>query len=378
MKSVKNILIGTFLVALAAVSIGFTLFKNKEKMESNLQIASQQLEAVSVTTLQVKKGTLERSFSATGTFAPKRELSLLSETSGRVTQLLVEKGDYIAENQLVAKIDEQVLRSQFNFAKTNMEKAKKDVERFENLVKGGGATEQQLDEAKLGLANAENQYNTIRKQLADAEIKSPISGKIEKKHVEKGTFLNVGSPLVDLVDVSSLKMLVKIDESQILALRIGQSVQIKTALQPNANYEGNIKVISEKADESKRYEVEIALSNHQKYPLKAGMYGEAFFDLGKQEDVLLLPKECIVGSLKNAKVYVVGRNTAENGVVSGDTDNGIDTSQKLAPVELRSIVVGTDNGNGFVPVLSGLNEGETVVKTGQINLQNGMKVKVIK
>lgn len=365
MKSVKNILIGTFLIALAAVSIGFTLLGNKEKMESNLKIAEKQLEAVSVTTVKVQNGTLDRTFSVTGTFAPKRELSLLSETSGRVTQLLVEKGDYISENQLIAKIDEQILRSQFNFAKTNVEKAKKDVERFENLSKGGGATEQQLDEAKLALANAENQYNTIRKQLADAEIKSPISGKVEKRHIEKGSFLNVGAPLVDLIDVSTLKMLVKVDENQIFDLTIGQSVKIKTALQPNASYTGNIKVISEKADESKRYEVEITLANNQKYPLKAGMYGEAFFDLGKQEEAIIVPKDCIVGSLKNAKVYVV------NGVVSGDTDNG-------GMVELRNIIVGADNGSGFVPVLSGLTEGETVVKTGQINLQNGMKVKVIK
>jgi multidrug efflux pump subunit AcrA (membrane-fusion protein) len=109
-----------------------------------------------------------------------------------------------------------------------------------------------------------------------------------------------------------------------------------------------------KADDARRFPVELELTNDPAHQLKAGMFGTALFGTGTPRETLLISRNAITGSIKMPKVYVV-----ENG-----------------KAVLREIRIGSANDHQ-VEVTGGLTEGEMVITSGQINLDNNVSVKII-
>ncbi|TPE43023.1 efflux RND transporter periplasmic adaptor subunit [Pontibacter mangrovi] len=349
----KVIYIIAVLVALGA--IGFTLMNNKKEMAATAAIAERKSEAIPVVLTAPKMGAVDKSFTAQGTFVPEQDLTLLSETQGQVTKLYKDNGDRVRAGEALAQVDAQLLRAELVRAQANYTKSKRDLERFENLAAGDAITKRQLEEARLGFSNAEANLITAKKRLADATIKAPISGKINEKFIEVGSFLNPGTKLFNIVNVDNLKMNVKVSEGQVLLIREGEKVKVAADAGNGEAFEGTVKAIAAKGDNSLNYNVELQISNTAGNPLKAGMYGTAFFEVADQGEALLLEREALVGSIQHPQVYVVKNGSAF----------------------LKDIKVGSTHGKK-VEVTGGLEEGEQVVQSGQINLKNGTKVTVLK
>src|SRR5690606_4950481 len=109
-----------------------------------------------------------------------------------------------------------------------------------------------------------------------------------------------------------------------------------------------------KGDASLSYPVEMEVANVNGKSLKAGMYGTAHFDMPKQDAAMLIPRTAFVGGVNSNQVYVMDNNTAK----------------------VRKVVAGRIFGDK-VEIREGLNEGETVITSGQINLTEGAKVTVL-
>ena len=128
-----------------------------------------------------------------------------------------------------------------------------------------------------------------------------------------------------------------------------------TDVYPSATFEGKVITIAAKGDESHTYPVEVRIENSKTYPLKAGMFGRVSFSLSNKGEYVVIPREAILGSLKNAKIYVVQNSIAK----------------------LRSITIRKESGTN-VEILNGLNDGEVVVINGQNNLKDNASVVVRK
>jgi membrane fusion protein, multidrug efflux system len=156
------------------------------------------------------------------------------------------------------------------------------------------------------------------------------------------------------VDVSRLKFIANVAESEVVHLRKGQKIRITTTLYPGVEYMGTVVSVGVKADDARRFPVEIEMVNDPANPLRAGMFGTASFGSGSPREALLVPRSSIIGSIKTPKVYVVENNTSI----------------------LRTIRIGSANDHE-VEVLDGLKEGDLVVTSGQINLDNNVAVKIV-
>lgn len=335
--------------------VAFTLYSNKAKTEEKAKLVEK---TVSVFPVVVSKAELREyngGLNATGTFEPYRELTFVSETQGRIISLLIDKGYFVSEGQVIAKLDDESLQRELKIAKINYDKAQKDLQRFENLSKANATTEVNVDNARFAFQNAEQQIEALKERLVKTLVKVPISGIITRKVVEKGSYLMPGTPIADITDMHHLKMVVKVSEKEILKVKEGQKITLKSDIYPDRSYQGVVKTIAVKADQSKRYEVDIDLQNSSDKPLKAGMYGTAYFGVDTKKSSLMIPRKAVVGSLKDGKIFVVNTDVAE----------------------LRSIQTGSVQEE-WVEVVSGLKEGDKVIITGQINLQNGSKVSIIK
>jgi membrane fusion protein, multidrug efflux system len=348
-----------YIVVILAVLAGgyFILMKNKEKNESESAVVAQKNSAVAVRTAVVKNENPNMEYMANGTFEPSQQLEFPAENNGRVVRVLVDEGDIVRKGQVLAVIKGDQLSVELTNAQAAYSTAVADRQRYENAFQTGGVTKQQVDQAKLGVANAKARLDQARLSFGDASIKSSINGIVNKRNIEPGSVVSPGTILFELVNVSTLKLKATVTEQQVASLKTGTIVPVKASVFPDKEFNGKITFIAPKADESLNFPVEIEITNNTNNQIKAGMYGTAIFGKGEKSgtSVLTVPRNAFIGGVGNNQVFVV----------NGDT------------VKLTKVTSGRIFGEE-VEILGGLKEGDVVVTSGQINLQDGTKVSVIK
>lgn len=348
MKKLVSIITIIGLIALIVIILVF----NRKRSFEKTQIASEATTGVTVGMDVVTEEQANMSFSSNGTLEPFRELSFVSDVSGRVLEVFAYEGTHVSKGQVLVQADEEMLKADFAASEAAYNALKTDLERFVNANKSGGVTDQQIETIRTQYIAAESRYISSRRRLADARVKSPISGTIIKRYVEVGAYLNPGARLFDIIDDSSLRAWCNVTERQVLLLKNGQNVRIKCDAFPGEEYTGTIKFVGSKADRSLSYPVEISVSGRDKKDLKAGMYITAYFDSAAEGKVIMIPRSAISGSVKNAKVYTVTGGRATEQVVT----------------------IGSMTGTR-VEVLDGLHAGDSIIVSGLINVSDGVTVK---
>lgn len=354
----KKSIITIVVIVVAIGSIAVVLNNNKKENSEKTAIVAAKNAAVSVKTATAKTEEISLDFVSNGNFEPIQELTFAAEKAGKVTKVLVKEGDYVTVGQTLAIMRGDVINVNAQNANAVYQNAATDYKRFENAFKTGGVTKQQLDQAKLALDNAKTNLTQANINVGDTRIKAPISGFINKKYIEPGSILT-GMPatsLFDIVNVSKLKLKVTVNENQVASLKVGTSIKVVSNVYPDKEFSGKISFIAPKADTSLNFPVEIEIANNASNDLKAGMYGTAKFASNKQkQSLMVVPRNAFVGSVSSNQIFVVENDIAK----------------------LKNVTAGRILGDK-VEILNGLSEGDTVVVTGQINLQDGNKVEIIK
>ena len=355
MKKIIYIVLGVGIVGAAVV----TLMNNKKQNEADTAIVAQENSSVAVRVATVKTNPVEDTFFANGNFSPDQELEMAAERSGKVISVLVKEGDRVAKGQTIAIIRGDVVNVEAETANANYQNALNDYNRFESAYKTGGVTKQQLDQARINMINAKSRLTQANINVGDTRVKAPFGGIINKKFIEVGAILSAMPPtkMFEIVNTSSLKLKVNVSERQVAQLKIGSIVKVKASVFPDKEYTGKVTFIAPKADTSLNFPIEIAIANNPNNEIKAGMYGSVVFGApeGKQPELMTIPRSAFVGSVSSNQVYVVEKDIAV----------------------MKKVVAGKVFGDK-VEILSGLNNGDIVVTSGQINLSDNTKVSIVK
>ncbi|HOI29241.1 MAG TPA: efflux RND transporter periplasmic adaptor subunit [Melioribacteraceae bacterium] len=352
MKNWKLIL----LFAVIVIGVVSILFMNKKKMNASSVGGIKDVYYVKVEKAVQKN--LAESLSLVGTVAANNDVNIISETSGKVTAVYIKVGDYKPAGSVLFQVDDELRKAALMSAEANYEKAKKDFERFQSLHKEKSASDSQLDQIKLAYSLAESQYIVAKRQYNDTQIKTPISGYVTAKYVDVGAMLQ-GPPqptlVANIVDISRLKVKINVAEKDAFMIKAGDPVSVTVDVYPGNVFKGRIESVSAKADEAHTYPVEINVVNERENPLKAGMFARVEFTSIKDRKSIVIPRESLVGSIKQPRVFVVENEVAK----------------------LRDVVVGNESGV-FVEILQGLMEGEEIIVNGQNNIVDNTRVTVIK
>ncbi|HAZ01692.1 MAG: hypothetical protein A2W90_15930 [Bacteroidetes bacterium GWF2_42_66] len=339
------------IVVLVVAAIAFRLASNKKGFDEQLKMVSEFSSAIPVNTDTVKYKSIASYFQENGTFQANRELSITSETQGKVVSISAKTGDHVKAGQVLASVENEVYKSQLDLAKFNLDKAEKDKQRFEELSKGDAATVQQFEAAKQTYINAQSALTTAKYQYENTFFKAPFNGTLTKQFIEKGSYLMPGVPVFDLVEIDQIKLVVKLSGEELEKVQKGQTVKVTADLFPDAAFNGTVGAIVVKADLSKRYEVEILVDNQRDNEIKPGMTGGAVFSGPVDGQALVIPRKAISGSIKNSEVFVVKGNSVVLQSISAQ------------PLDDKNVIVG-----------KGLKAGDVIVVSGQINLVDGSKV----
>ncbi|KAB1232794.1 MULTISPECIES: efflux RND transporter periplasmic adaptor subunit [Chryseobacterium] len=346
-------------IIVAAVLVGLAAYKiagNKEKQNKEVKEVAKQVDKINVNIVTVTRENIDTDYSANGTFLPKQEMNQSSEIAGRIVNVLVKEGSRVSAGQVLATIKRDAIEVDVSQAQNNLQNAIIDNQRYENAYKTGGVTKQQVDNSRLQLKNMQAAVKAQGVRVNDTSIRAGISGTINKKMVEPGTVVSIGTSMFEIVNINSLKLSVLVDESQIGRIALGQEVPINVNVLPEDSFSGRITFIAPKSDATLNFPVEIEVQNRGN--LKAGMYATATFKTNhgaETQNMLTVPAQAFVNGVSSGQLFIVNNGTA-----------------KLIKVQTGKVY------GDKVQILSGLNGGEQVVTSGQINLDNGSKINIVK
>lgn len=352
-----KVIIPVLLVLALVTAITIVLVNNKKEINQKATAVPRTVSAMPVKVATLDERVLDNSITLTGSFEARRTLPLIAEAQGSIIQLNLKEGQTIGAGQVIARIDPTSVESNLATAKATYNNAVKNEERYKRLVQAGAISQKQYEDVALNVENTRSNVQGIQQQMKYTIIRSPMSGIVSEVKVEKGSFASPGTQLGNVVDISRLKMVVKVPEEDVIKLKKGQPVSIKTDVYPDHQFAGLINLIGVQADESRKYDVEVEVANNTTFPLKAGMFGTTRLNAqtGEKGNKLFIPRKAIVGSIQDAQVFVL---------------NGDST------VTVKHIEVQNQNGEEAI-VLKGLAPADKVVISGQINLQTGTKVRVV-
>jgi HlyD family secretion protein len=292
----------------------------------------------------VERRNLDVKAEASGTIEPIRVVEVKSKASGEILRLPVETGDVVARGDLLATVDPRDVSNAYNQAKADLDVAEARVanseamlKRTDELRKANVATEQELEQAQLDIANqraqlvkAQTNLQLAEERLKDVTIRAPIAGVVIERPVEVGTIIasasqNVsgGTTLMKMADLTQMQVRALIDETDLGKIRAGMSVQVSVEAYPDRKFQGTVLKIEPQAviDQNvTMFPVLVELDN-QAGLLKVGMNADVEIQISSRENVIVVPNSAVVTT----------RDAPTAGAVLGLTEDQVRTA--LQPVQ---------------------------------------------
>ena len=347
----RKYIVSIILIAVIGL-IAYKLTVNKKQIDETNQPEKKMAVKIPVKYAAAKEQLLELSIVKTGNLAPFKESKVITTSSGILQKVRFELGDFVHQGQVLAIMDNRTAQLDLQKAESNFTKLKADLQTYTELYEGKAATKEKVNEVRQNYNDAQIQVEQIKKQMSDASVKAPTSGTISAKNMEEGVFANAGSEIAMIINLSRTKVQVNLTEAEVYQIKQGQSVKITTDVYPDGVFPGKVSFISPQADATHNYMAEIMIENTQKSPLRSGTFVYADFSQKSKQNILVIPREALTESVKNASVYLIGQDSH---------------------VVLKPVQPGREMG-AFIEIISGLKAGDRVVTSGQINLKSGTEV----
>lgn len=284
---------------------------------------------------------------------PSREVNLGITTGGKVTAILVDKGDRVKKGQVLLETDDVICLAQFELAQASLEFQEHEYERNEKLYHEGTISEANFDAARLALAQVKSSYAMAKKNYNETRLKAPFGGTVTMRNVEVGDILAPGSPAFRIIDMGTVKIQAGIPEKFINDFNEGNKVFITLDALPGRVFEGIINFIGPEANTQVRtFPAEMVVENRDG-SIRAGVLGNARILRNIHEDALMIPFNAMIETEKGTRIFVLK---------DGDV------------VEERAVE--TFGGNDLMMRVSGIAPGERVITKGHYDIVDGEKVNV--
>ena len=192
MKTTRKMSISIVMIV-AVLCIAYKLYDVKQQQQADIDLVKKSKSEIVVTTAIAKYEDIKVGISYHGIFEPSSEVTVVSESQGKIEKLAFNEGDFVSEGTTIAWLDNDLIGYQLETSEAAYLKAQDDLKRFENLSAGEAISAQQLEEIRLAFKNAKSSFLTIKKQYENSFIKAPISGTVSKRYFEKGSFIAPGS-----------------------------------------------------------------------------------------------------------------------------------------------------------------------------------------
>lgn len=285
---------------------------------------------------EVKKSTV-----ITGKIEPRNEVNVKPQISGIITELLKEPGDYVNEGEVIAKVKVipdmgqlSSAESRVRLADINLQQAKVDYEREQNLYNQKLVSADEYDKVKKALQQAKEEVvaaqdalqvvrDGVSKSNASASstlIRSTISGiildipvKVGNSVINSNTF-NDGTTIASVANMQDLIFRGNIDETEVGQLMPGMPLKITIGALQDLKFDASLEYISPKATESNganQFEIKAAVKLVKDDKIRSGYSANAEIVLAQVQKALTIPESAIEFSGDSTFVYIVKSTKAQ-------------------------------------------------------------------
>ncbi len=293
-----------------------------------------------------------------GQLKEKKEVEAAFKVAGQVYNMLVDEGDYVRKNQVIARIDPRDYKIQLQTTKAKYEQVKGEYARYNELYKKNKLPVNTLEQLEAGYTAAKSAYESAQNALDDTELRAPFDGFVYRKKISNFENVAPGQPIFALLDVSHLEVAFSLPESKVNQAKNFDAITIDVA---NANaYNVPVEVLSvnEKANGNDMYDVRLVVNDPAQKELKPGMSVKVRIKLNtNNEHAIVLPVEAVFAN--NGETFVWVYNQSESNV------------QRTA-VNIQNI-----ENQGMVSIISGLKGDEFVVTAGVHSLVDNQEVRIL-
>lgn len=222
---------------------------------------------------------------------------------GKVLELTVNEGDHVSQGKLLARIESGEITAQVYQAQAALNNAQLQYDRIKTLFDEKAATQMEMDQATLGLESAKAGLNGARAMESYTIITAPIAGQIVEKKINLGEMALPGQPILKIEDNRTLRLEANLKEQDLRFVRAGQSVAVRIDALPGREIKGRVAQVVPASD-IRTHSFIVKIDVPADKSLVTGMYGKAFFSMGKRE-AILVPGSAIVDLGGLTGVYIV-------------------------------------------------------------------------
>ena len=275
--------------------------------------------------------------------------NIAPQTAGRIRKINVEVGDYVVKGQILAEMD----RLQLDQTELQVQNDDIEYERLKGLYAEGGVSQSDFETAELGYKLRKSNLANLRENTI---LRSPITGYVSARNFDAGDLFSMSAPLFTVQQVTPVKLLVGISESEYTKIRKGDKVSLTVDAIPGQEFSGKVDRLYPTIDPATHtFKAEVVVPNTDRV-LRPGMYARVTVNFGTRRSIIVPDK---------ALVKQEGTGTRFIYVLRADNT-----------VSYLPVTVGRHMGQEY-EVLSGLEEGARVVVKGQALLRDGVKVNVL-
>lgn len=306
-------------------------------------------EKVKVKIEQVSAQDVDQIADFTATVEANIKNNIAPQSPVRIEKLFAEVGDHVKEGQLLVKMDANNLKQ----AKVQLENQEVEFKRIDELYKVGGASKSAWDAQKTQLDISRESFKNLQE---NTQLLSPISGIITARNYDNGDMYSGGDPIFTVEQIRPVKLFVNVSESYFTYVKKGNEVDIKLDVYGDEVFKGKVSLVYPTIDAATRtFPVEIKIANADER-VRPGMFARATMNFGTLNHVVA-PDQAIVKQSGSGDRYIY---VYKNGKVS-----------------YQKVELGRRMGNKY-EIVSGVDNGDQVVITGQNRLTNGMEVEIDK
>lgn len=309
--------------------------------------------AVPVEVTSITRGPIEAVVRTSTHLEAESEVKVFARTANRVTRLLAEEGDQVAKDALLLQMEDDIQKTHYQKAQSNLEKSRTEFARSKALYDQNLISEQAYTDIRFQLRQNELAFEDAQRELAYTQVRAPIAGTVTRRLVKTGDLVNLNQHLFDIVDFDSIVARVHVPERELPRLAVGQTVRVTSTSLPGRENTGTIQRIAPIVD-SRTGTIKVTVAFEDVGPLMPGMYVDTEIITTTRENALLLNKRALVYDGDQVFAY----RLLTNRVVE------------------RLLVLPSIIDRDHVEPASGFAEGDLVVIAGQTGLKDGARVRL--
>ncbi|WP_370625185.1 efflux RND transporter periplasmic adaptor subunit [Polynucleobacter sp. AP-Capit-er-40B-B4] len=322
-------------------------------------IAGMGLPPATVSTMVIESSEWQPKLTSVGNVRAFRGVELSTELGGLVQTVPIKSGQDVKEGDLLIKLNDASDVAQLNSLKAMADLAKVINERDRQQLAIQAISKNVFDTSAADAKSKQAQVEQQTALVAKKNLKAPFSGRIGIVAINPGQYVNPGDKLLTLQTLDPIFVDFNLPQNNAEQIQVGQEVVVTTDAFKDASFTGKITAVSPKVDTNTRnIQVEAQLANPDKKILP-GMFANVNIKLGDQVKYLTLPQTAVTYNPYGSTVFIA-------------KPTGKKDKKGNPALEAQQVFVTTGLTRGDqVAILKGIDEGATVVTSGQLKLKNG-------